>query len=557
MASIRTSKRYLWVLGGLGLGGFAALVVGILVFWVYPTLQKARSPLAEIAYPPLVLRYLKSSPVGSQMEGLKIQLKEQWLETLEELGLSPQALPSPIYLYVFASPAEVPAGISARAEEERTSLAVADLILSRSTRGDLARLACSLAFGRPGNPLFPRGLSLYFSDPQYPWAAEAGAWAERYNVREIWANAERLLPKDPWEDLYFQLNAPWAGTTLTLEKLRTVIAALSEPKQGGGRLAEVFAAALAQWVLTRFGSQGAQNFWRSSSWEAAANMMQADPSLLVQDFQDYLWQSFQKSPDREHLWALKELHTGHVEKALQLLANLDDSRAREIRGLAYLAKGEVEKALELLGEKAPELRSLSTAPKVKKEPVIVVGAEEETWALQAQQVLVRLATIWPEIPDLLPDHLVFYVLADEPNLSTPWGVVWVRDPQKIPKSACRLALEALCPFGLPTYKTLVEGLTLRMVYPERDFRAEAKALLEAGRWVSLTQNLFGVYPQELAEAEAGALVTFLLEKFGVAGLRKFWESLYEGASIFRASEFAFSRSFYTLEEELKSWLKQP
>lgn len=533
------------------------MVVGVLVFWVHPALQKARSPLAEIADPPLVLRYLKSSPVAAQIEDIKVQLKEQWLETLNMLGLSLKVFPSPVHLYVFASAEEVPAGISARAEEELTTLAVVDLILSRPTRGDLARLACSLAFGRPGNSLFPRGLSLYFSDPIYPWAAEAGAWGKRYSIREIWAAADRLLPKDPWEELYFQLNAPWAGPTLTLEKMRTVIAALNETKPGGGRLAEVFAAALAQWVLSRFGSPGVQSFWRASSWEAVANLMQADPNLLAQDFQDFLLQSFQKSPDREHLLALKELNTGRAEKALQLLANLEDPKAREIRGLAYLAKGEVEKALELLGDKAPELRPLSTAPKVKKEPVIVVGVGEETWALQAQQVLARLATIWPEISELLPDYLAFYVLADTPNISPPWGVVWERDPQEIPSLACRLALEALCPFGLPAYKTLVEGLILHLVHPERDFRAEAKALLEGGRWVSLTQDLFAVYPQELAEAEAGAFVAFLLERFGVVGLRLFWESLYEGASVFRAAELAFSRSFYALEEELKTWIKQP
>jgi len=114
-------KQYLWVLGGLGLGGLAALVVGVLVFWVYPALQKARSPFAEASSPPLVLRYLKDSPVASQIEDIKIHLQNEWLETLKELGLSPEVLPSPVYLYVFASPAEVSLGISARLEEESTS----------------------------------------------------------------------------------------------------------------------------------------------------------------------------------------------------------------------------------------------------------------------------------------------------------------------------------------------------------------------------------------------------------------------------------------------------
>lgn len=549
--------RYVWVLGGLALGGLAGLVLGVLVFWVYPTLQKAHSPFKEVEYSPLVLHYLKDSPVAQEIEVLKVKLRSDWLEILAELGLSSRNMPAPIHLYIYSSPAEVGLGISAKMEEERTFLAVGDLAVLRPMRGDLARLACSLAFGRPGNPLFVRGLALYFSDPQYPWAAEAGSWAENLAIREIWAKADRVLPRDPWEDLFFQVNAPWAGATLTLEKIRIVLSALNEPKSGGGRIGEVFAASLAQWVVRRFGREGVQSFWTATSWDGAANGVQIDPNVLAQDFQNFLRKSFEESPNHQYLLALKELHSGRPTETLRVLEDLVDPQAQQIRGLAYLALGEVEEAVKLLGDNVPELLTLVSAPKTKRGLVIVVGSGEEKWAWKANEVLSRAAGIWPEISELLPERLVFYITSEAPNIAAPWGVTWVRDPAEIPERVARLALEALCPWGLPPFKTIVEGLVLWLVFPERDFQVEAKKILVAERWVSLTQNLFGVYPKDLAEAEAGAFVSFILEKFGPLGMRSFWTSLYEGASIFRASELAFSRSFYVLEEELKNWLKQP
>ncbi|MGB9757358.1 MAG: hypothetical protein ACPLRP_03460 [Candidatus Bipolaricaulaceae bacterium] len=549
--------RYVWVLGGLALGGVAGLVLGVLVFWVYPALQKAHSPLKEVECPPLVLHHLKDSPVAQEIETLKVELRSDWLEILEELGLSSKAMPSPIHLYIYSSPAEVGLGISARMEEERTFLAVGDLVVSRPMRGDLARLACSLAFGRPGNPLFPRGLALYFADPQYPWAEEAGSWAEDLAIREIWARADRVLPRDPWEDLFFQVDAPWAGATMTLEKIRTVLSALGEPKSGGGRIGEVFAASLAQWVVKEFGRAGVQRFWTATSWEGAASGVQMDPQALAQDFQNFLLKSFEESPNHRYLLALKEIHSGRPTKALHVLAGLADPQAQRVRGLAYLALGEVEEAVKFLGHNAPELLALASAPRTTKGSVIVVGSGEEKWAWEANEVLARAAGIWPEIPELIPERLVFYVTPEAPRLAAPWGVTWVRDPAEIPERAARSALEALCPWGLPPFKTIVEGLVLWLVFPDRDFRAEAKKILVSERWVSLTQNLFGVYPQDLAEAEAGAFVTFILEKFGPSGMRSFWAFLYEGASVFRATELAFSRSFRVFEEELKNWLKQP
>jgi len=551
------SKRYLWVLGGLALGGLAGVVLGVLVFWVYPAVQKSRSPLREVEYPPLVLHYLKGSPVAQEIATFKTKLRNDWLGVLEDLGLATQKMPSSIHFYVFATPAEVGLGISARVEEEKTPLAVADLLVTRPVRGDLARFACSLAFGRPGNPLFPRGLALYFADPQYPWAAEAGVWADRFTIEEIWAKADRILPRDPWEELFFQVDAPWAATTLTLDKIRIILSALNVGKSGGGRISEVFAAALAQWVLSNFGPEGVRSFWQATSWKAAANGVRADPYLLAQDFQKFVLQNFEENQKRQYFLALKELHSGRPTKALQVLGDSADKEAQQIRGLAYLASGDVDKAAEILGDTAPELFNLVFAPKIAKGLIIVIGTEDERWASQANEVLSRVSELWPEVFELLPERLVFYVTPESPKISPPWGVVWVREPAEIPKMTARLALEALCPWGLPAFKTLVEGLSLWLVYPERDFRGEAKAILAAERWVSLTQELFGVYPQDLAEAEAGAFVSFILHKFGPLGLRSFWSSVYEGASIFRAAEVSFSCSFYVLEEELKSWVKQP
>jgi len=551
------SKRYLWVLGGLALGGLASLVLGVLVFWVYPAVQRARSPLREEECPPLVLHYLKDSPVAQEIATLKTKLRNDWLGVLEDLGLGTQKMPSSIHLYVFATPAEVGRGISARMEEENTPLAVADLLVTRPLRGDLVRLACSLAFGRPGNPLFPRGLALYFADPQYPWAAEAGVWADRFAIEEIWAKADRVLPRDPYEELFFQVDAPWAAATLTLDKIRIILSALNGGKTGGGRTSEVFAAALAQWVLSKFGLEGVRSFWQATSWKAAANGVQVDQDLLAQDFQNFVRQNLEENQRRQCFLALRELHSGRPTKALQVLGDFADNEAQQIRGLAYLARGDVDKAAEILRDTAPELFSLLCAPKITEGLIIVIGTGEKRWASQANQVLNRISDLWPEIFELLPERLVFYVTLEAPKISTPWGVVWVREPTEIPKRTARLALEALCPWGLPNFKTLVEGLVLWVVYPERDFRGEAKALLAAERWVSLTQNLFGVYPQDLAEAEAGAFVRFILDKFGPLRLRNFWSLLYEGASIFRASEVSFSRSFYVLEEELKNWLRQP
>jgi hypothetical protein len=94
------SKRYLWVLGGLALGGLAGVVLGVLVFWVYPAVQKSRSPLREVEYPPLVLHYLKDSPVAQEIATFKAKLRNDWLGVLEDLGL---ALKKCLPLFTFTS----------------------------------------------------------------------------------------------------------------------------------------------------------------------------------------------------------------------------------------------------------------------------------------------------------------------------------------------------------------------------------------------------------------------------------------------------------------------
>ncbi len=550
--------RYFWVIGGLALGGLGGLVVGLLVFWVFPAVQKARSPVGEFANPPIVLRFLKSSQVARDLPRLAEEMHKAWDEALKRLGLSGEKLSAPIYIYLYSSPQEVGLGISARLEEEKTLLAVTDIVVGWPTQGELGRLACALAFGRPGNRLIPRGVVLYLEDPHHPWAEEAWTWTDRLSIEEIWTQAERLLPKNPWEELYFSLNAPWAGATLTLEKMRAVIAALSQTERGGERVGEAFAGALVQWVLERFGSKGLQRFWQATTWEEAAAAFPEGPETLAQEFQAFLKAKFEAHGKKELLLALKELHSGHAERALQILSGADGENANETKGLAYLALGQVEEALPLLADKIPELGKLARSRPLAQGRLILVGGEEGDfqWLKKANLVLERASFIWPDLSEFLPDRLTFYV-AEAPKISTPWGTAWVRSPEEIPEVSALLALEAVSPLGLPNFSTLINGLVLWLTQPERDFRAEAREVLAAGRWVSLRQTLFGVYPKELAEAEAGAFVSFLLERFGPEKLRALWAALQQGASVFRAAEMAFGLSFYALEGELQEWVKRP
>ncbi|MCS7240879.1 MAG: hypothetical protein NZ651_06515, partial [Candidatus Bipolaricaulota bacterium] len=355
------------------MGGLGGLIIGALVFWVYPTVQKARSPIGELVRSPLVLRYPKDSPLAEDVLALAEKLQSAWTEVLATLKIPTSLMPDRIYLYVYSSASEVAMGISARLEEENTPLAVADLLVNHSVKGDLGRLAGTLAFGRPGNALMPRGVALYLDDPGYPWAEEAWTWTDRFSIQEVWSRAEQLLPYDPWEALYFQINAPWASATLTMEKMRTVLTALSGAKRGGGHIAEVFAAAFVEWALLCFGPEELRSLWRATTWESAAQSARRDPSSFAQEFLAFLKGKFESYGGKAHLLALKALHSGQASQALKLLAELDDPPAREIKGLAYLALGEVQEAFALVGHKFPNLEQFISAPRLIDEPIILVG----------------------------------------------------------------------------------------------------------------------------------------------------------------------------------------
>ncbi len=131
------------------LGILAALAVGVLVFWVQPAVQRARSPLGEIVSPPFVVRYVKTSPISADIVELRNWARDQWHKILQLLGLT--GFPARIY----AATEELNLGISARIEEELAAAAVTDLVICERGAGEIARLACSLALGRPGNPVFP------------------------------------------------------------------------------------------------------------------------------------------------------------------------------------------------------------------------------------------------------------------------------------------------------------------------------------------------------------------------------------------------------------------
>jgi len=551
-------KRSLWILGGLALGGIAALVVGVLVFWVQPTVRRARSPLGEHLAPPLVVRYAKTSAVAGNVAELADRARRQWLEVLRRLGLQDASFPERIHLYLYASPEELGLGLSDRLEEEATLVAVVDLLASQPWGGALARLACSLALGRPGNPVFPRGLALYFDAPEHPWMAEAGAWLTYVDPQVLWAKGEALLPHDPWERLYFQVNAPWVGATPTWETLRNLLQISTQSKEGKGRVWEVLAAAQAQWVLQTLGASGVRAFWRASSWEGASLALGRAPERLWADFRSALQESFDQSPQRLFFSALCDLYRGRAQAALSQLLGLEGEEVREARALAWLALGEVARFCEEKGDCPPELASLAEAPRVRQGRWCAVGPDIGEGDLQrGVQSAQRLLALWHADESVLPERITFYVVPSIPNLQPPWGVFWVSAPAEIPERAARLVLEAFSPLGGPAFPTLVEGLVLWAVDPARDFRAEARKIWEEGRWVSLTQPLFGVYPRALAEAEAGALVTFLLERHGSSSIPRLWEALLSGASVFRASQEVLGLPWYQLEADLLAWIRQP
>jgi len=556
-------KGFIWVAGGMVLGAAIAVVAGVLVFWVFPQIQRARSPLVEARSGPVVVRCLKQSPLASEARALAKEVETTWRRVLEQLGIQEAEIPCSIYVYLYAEVAELPAGFSARAEEETTPVAVVDHLHTRPLAGPLARLACSLVFGPPGNSLFPRGLALYFDAPTRPWAAEAAAWGAQETWPTLWERAEQLLPFDPWEAFYFDVDAPWTAAIPTMEAFRRL---LQVTGGGGGRAREweTTAGALAAWALDRFGRRGVEAFWHAATWPDVAQDLGWEAEALAADWEQHLSVALRESPQASYFLALRDLYWGKVEQALEVLGGVEGEEAEYALGLAHLALGEPERARELLAgapEAAPllpTLEGLAGRPVLTSGRLVLVGASQEegsAWLSAAAAALERALAFWERDQAVLPDRITFYLVEDRPSITMPWGVMWIGTLKETPRAAVRFLLEAVSPLGLPTFRTLVEGVVLHLACPDREFRAEARRVLAEGRWVALSQPLFGVYPEELAEAEAGALVRYLVQHYGPAGVRAVWERLVEGASPFRAVEETLGQSLDQLERELKAWIK--
>lgn len=549
----RGKRAVLWTMGGLVLGLGIALVVGVLVFWVHPALRKAQSPLGEVRAAPIVLRYPKGNTSADAAQEAAEKLRDTWFQILEELGLRSLGLPTQIYVYAYHHPQEIFLGVNERLEQENVPVAVVDILFAQPVEGALGRLACTLALGRPGNTLFPRGLARVLENPDRPWEEEAGSWLDWVKGQDFWTLAQRLLPPDPWETWYFTANAPWVGLAPTMETLRALVETMEAGSSSSGQVWEVFAAALARWALEKFGSQGIRVFWTVNSWEAAASLLGALPQKLASDFQSYLSEAFLQSPRRPHLQALRDLQRGKAEAALGGLIGT-------ARASALLALGRVSEAVEALGSEAPrELKELAQAPRHELDNMILIGEGEvvSQSLAEAHAALTWVQRVWQLCSEDLPDRIVFYVGTKPPGLLPTWGTLWISSPQEAPEAAVHLGLQAVSPWGLPSFTTLVEGLVLYLGQRSRDFRAEAQTLLRSGKWASLTQPLFGVYPREIAEAEAGAFVAFILERFGEARLREFWTHLEKGASPFRACQEVFGLSLPALDQEMQNWLTQP
>lgn len=559
-------RGVLWVMGGLALGAVVALVIGTLVFWAFPALRRARSPVAEVQSGPVVVRYLKGSALASEAEAVAWEVNAAWQEVLRKLEIAPAEIRGPVHVYLYASVDELPVGYATRTEEERTSVAVVDHVWGQPLGGALGRLACSLRFGRPGNAVFRRGLALYLDHPDHPWAVEAAAWGGPVPWSILWERADRLLPQDPWEGLYFTVNAPWVGVTPSLETYRALILARGQGSQGRGRTWEAMAGALGEWVLNRFGRRGVEAFWQARSW-AAVTTLGSSPEAMTAELDAYLATSFAESPDAPYLRAMTLLYSGRTEHALAALHGLSGEEVSWALGLAHLALGDPERtwtAWEGGEAQEPELRAavgaLRGQARLTHGRLVLVGPAEggARGLAAAEEALTRAMDFWEIAEAELPDKLVFCLVSAVPAATVPWGVVWVTaGAEALPSLAVRLALEAVSPWGLPAYRALVEGVVLHLAYPGREFRAEAARILADGRWVSLAQPMFETYPPEVAEAEAGALARFLAERYGPQGVRAMWALLDAGASPFRATEGALGITLPDLERELRAWLRQP
>ena len=547
-------RSVLWVGGGLGLGFGIAALLGVLVFWAWPTYKKAKSPFGEVSSGPIVVRYLKESPVAAQAAGLAPELAREWGEVTGLLRIPEGAIPNKIYVYLHADTGELPAVFSARAAEEPTPLAVVDLLVTAPAAGPLAQLACSLAYGGPGNPVFPRGLALYLESPDRDWAAEAMVTGVGREWQLLFQHPDRLLPRDPWEQFFFQVDAPWISALPSLETVRWLLSA-STSRPRGAQGWEALAAAFAGYVLAQYGGSGVRAFWLASGWEKGAQGVGVAPEEFASRWEGYLEEAFAEAQADPVMQAKYALYAGRPTEALARLAGLEKPEADELRAQAYVALGELRAALPLLGG-TTDLESLaSTQPLTAGRLVLLAegGSWDEELA-RANEALARAMSFWGLSEDDLPERIAIYLSDAQPPLTLPWGVLWTSpDRVDLAELVVRFVSAGVSPLGLPRFDALTKGLILVLAQPERDYRGEASEVAQAGRWVSLGQSLFDSYPRELAEAEAGALVSFLLEAYGPEAVKGLWQALLAGRSPYSAIAEVLGVSLDELDLALRSW----
>lgn len=557
----RKNRAILWILGGMVLGAAIALILGLLIFWAWPAYRKAKSPLGEVEVGSVTVRYLKTSGIAGRIRPLAEEVARGWAEVLGSLAIPRKNLPERIYVYLYEEPEELLSSFSIRLKEEATPLGVVDALADRPVRGALSRLACSLAYGRPGNAFFPRGLALYLDRPGANWAAEAAAYGVARNWEMLFEHADRLLPPDPWERLYFRVNAPWTSAVPTLEGLGSLFSAALTPRKEAPAW-EALAAAFAQFVLEEFGAEGVRAFWLASTWEGGARALGAEPGEFSRRWEEGLADGAAVAEADPLLSARAALFSGRPSEALARLERLEGDEADGLRAMAYLALGCPERALRYLRE-APiveTLKELVSGGALREGRIVVFGAPRDKGPeglVQAAEAMRRALDFWSIPESRLPEKIVIYLAPPPEGVQLPWGVIWQEtEVYRLPELLVRFVIGLLSPMGPPPFDALVEGLVLKLSYPSRDFATEARTLLQGGRWVSLTQSLSD-YPAPVAEAEAGAFVSFILERYGAERVRAFWHVLTAGASPYRAASQVFGLELPLLDQALREWLTRP
>jgi len=549
-------RGFLWIIGGLALGFGIALLLGVLIFWAWPAYRRARSPLGELCSGQIVLRYLKESPVAAQAPRLAAKLDREWEEVKELLAIPEGVIPPRVYVYAYDQAGELPVAYSVRTAEETTPAALVDLLADQPAAGALARLACSLAYGGPGNPVFPRGLVRYLDQPEASWAAEVVAYGMEGHWQLLFEHPNRLLPQDPWEKFFFNVDAPWVGATPSLETVRYLLTASSASPQQA-RAWEATAAAFAGFVLREFGAAGARAFWLASGWQKGAQALGWTPDEFAAAWEAHLEEEFTRAAQDPLMLAKQALYSGHPSLALEHLAGIEGPEADRFRALAHLALGEPVRALEYLPqEQAEELAPLAAARVVGTGRLWLVGLGERDWEgllLQANAALERALGFWGLSQADLPERLVLYLTELPPPQDLPWGVIWAQEEADPVYQVVEFALAMASPLGLPLFDTLTRGLALVLSYPDRDFRGEAAVVLQQGKWVDLSQPLFDAYPLWIAEAEAGAMVEYLLEQNGPPAIKGLWQDLLSGDSPFSAVSRVLGISLDELDRRLRAW----